>query len=134
MSTGGPQGDPRLNSIVAEAVPKEPAKAAESFSEESAFLDNELKRINVESARQDMAERKNYANKLFWLIVGWLVGVFLFLLMAGFKKVQLVPFVDGYFVLSDNVLLALIGGTTTTVIGLFLVVVWNLFPNQNNKK
>jgi len=89
---------------------------------------------NLRSLVQDREERKNYANKSFKLVCRWLLGVFVILIFQGFlnQPIKLSLFntlFDLSFKLPDSVLLAVVGGTTASVIGIFLVVANYLFPN-----
>lgn len=81
------------------------------------------KAARLKSLRQNIEERKEYAKKIYHLIVWWLVGVFVVLLLNGFG------WLSG-FELSDKVLITLIGGTTVNVLGIFAIVANYLF----NKK
>lgn len=81
--------------------------------------------LQNQSLSDDIKGRKGYATKLFCLIVAWLIGIFIVLLLSGFGGVC-----GHTFKLSDAVLLALIGSTTATVLGLFIVVVNYLFPQR----
>lgn len=101
-----------------------PAKKADEFTRtEEKQIDEELKRADLKSKHQDITERKKYTGRIFWLIVGWLIAVLVILLLQGFYKIWKV-----YFLLSDNVILALIGGTTANVLGIFIIVTKYLFP------
>jgi len=91
----------------------------------------EAERLGIENkqlvSRLNEAEdlhkvRKKYANRLFWLVVGWLIAVLVFIALAGFK-------IKG-FTLSDKVIIAFITSTTINVIGLFLVPARWLFPSK----
>lgn len=84
-----------------------------------AFLSRELKQID-----DIVASRKNYANKIFCLVVGWLIGLAAVVLLAGWKF-------EG-FELDSKVLLALIGGTTLNVLGIFTIVTNFLFPKNGH--
>jgi hypothetical protein len=89
--------------------------------------DLELQAIktHIEGVRQDISERKTYANRIFRLLCFWLAG------MAGLLVFQGALSGFGWFNLSEKVLLAAIGGTTINVIGIFLVVANYLFPKQS---
>ncbi len=88
---------------------------------EISFLDQQ----RIEDLKQNRAERKKFATLLFMLIIGWLIaiGIVLFSQGLGF-------FIAWKFSLSESVMLALIGGTTINVLGLFLVVVKYLFKSE----
>jgi hypothetical protein len=84
-----------------------------------AFHARELQQIDaiVES-------RKAFANKIFVLVVCWLVATGVVILLSGFKL--------GGFSLDGKVLLALIGGTTLNVLGIFTIVANFLFPKNGH--
>jgi len=77
---------------------------------------DELKLKN-QSLKQDIGLRKKYTRRTFYLICWWLIGILCILILSGFKLIDI----------SDNVLIALIGGTTINVIGIFLVVAKYIF-------
>lgn len=87
-------------------------------------IGTQTKQAELDSTKQDTDARKTYARRIFHLIVYWLIADFILLLIQGF----LGPI--NIFHLSDAVLLALIGGTTANVLGIFMVVVWYLFPKK----
>lgn len=82
-------------------------------------IDHDREKAYVEGLRQDINARKDYADKIFKLVIFWLVGVFLILIFNMWASK-----------LSDAVVMALIGGTTVNVLGLFLVVANYLFPKS----
>lgn len=97
----------------------------------------------IKALKQDRKERKRYAGKIFVLICAWLGIVLGIVVMAGFKgnlPIRVNPWprsmIDPYrwewtpFELPETVLLALIGGTTVTVLGLFAIVANYLFPRK----
>lgn len=92
------------------------------------------------SFSSDIAARKVYAERLFRAIAFWILGIFILLLLQGFcdghqntldltvrgNRLVLRP----QFHLAETVLLAVIGGTTVNIIGLFYVVTNYLFPTK----
>lgn len=86
---------------------------------EKKALDSERRKAELEDFRQDIVQRKTYANRLFIMTVGWLVFIGLVISAHGSVGVA--------FELSDSVLIALITTSTATVIGIFLVVAKYLF-------
>lgn len=99
----------------------------------------------VKVLQQDRVERQKYARYLFQLICIWLLGIYSIILLHGFngsilsvrtddipviRRVRVVP----RFELSDAVLLALIGGTTINVLGLFVIVANYLFTPPKEPK
>lgn len=100
---------------------QEPAPAPDdSAKAEEREIETGKKRAELGGIKQDITARRNYARRIFYLIVWWLIAVFVLLLLQGFRVIYL----------SDSVLLALIGGTTANVLGIFMVVVWYLFPKK----
>ncbi len=93
----------------------------ELLDDESDYL-REQRGLALEDLRTQIKQRKVYAFSVFVLLCVWLVAMFGILLIQGLKWHE--------FYLSDNVLLALIGGTTANVFGLFLVVMNYLFPKK----
>ncbi len=64
---------------------------------------------------------------IFYLIVAWLSLIFVIVILEGFG----VTICHHAFKLSDPVVLALIGGTTVNVLGIFIIVVRYLFPQRS---
>lgn len=81
-----------------------------------------IQKLQYISIRQDIGERKRYANRIFVLIVWWLIGIGVLLLIQGFG----LKF--NFFQLSDKIMVTLVGGTTINILGIFIVVVNYLFP------
>jgi hypothetical protein len=102
--------------------------------------ESEWHEAKIESYHQDTKERKSYANKIFWLLACFLGGAFFLLLVSALPKsisvaLQHVPQFTHVVIdhgLYDGVLIALIGGTTANVIGLFAIVASYLFPKKPN--
>ena len=117
---------------IAEPVAKETAYeslAAEevdefewSGTEEKARLENKRERIEQDSLRQDIEQRKKYARQIFWLVCAWLAAVLVITTASGAKRCPVT--------LSDAVLIALISGVSVNVIALFAIVARYLFPTR----
>lgn len=90
--------------------------------EELSDLERREKEEEIEGVRQDRLERKLYADRIFKLICFWLVGLFCVLVMEGLHF--------NYFNLEESVLVAMIGGTTVNVLGIFIIVTKYLFPSS----
>lgn len=102
----------------------------ESTSHQKA--DQEIETLKIKNKRLDYeleqlktldTTRGKYVGRLFWLIVGWLVFVLLFVALTAIF----------IFKLSDSVLIAFITSTTVSVLGLFVIVARWLFPSAINK-
>ena len=85
-----------------------------------AFLARELKQID-----EIVSSRKAYADKIFDLVVWWLVALGVVVVLAGFKG-------KTNFDLDSKIILALIGGTTLNVLGIFTIVTNFLFPKNGH--
>jgi hypothetical protein len=79
-------------------------------------------RTEVDQAKQNLAERKSYAQKIFVMICLWLVAILSIVILTGFSAWGLK--------LSDSVIIALITSTTLNVAGFFLAVAKYLFPSK----
>jgi len=86
-------------------------------------LDNQLKSEKLLGVTQDRKERKKFANKLYWFLVGFMVCVFFLLFLSGHKCIK--------FTLDNSVLIALITTTSANVIGIFIYVVKYLFHKRS---
>ena len=97
-----------------------------SVNEELILSENERKaardREEIQDIRQARTQRKEYAIRVYKLIRAWLLAICLFLVLAGFGGAF------GFFRIADAILIALIGGTTVNVLGLFVIVMRHLFP------
>ena len=105
--------------LLADGQPPEP------LVDEATFLDNQFRRLKLVDYQQDIQARKDFANKLFYLIVLWLLGVFYLIAMSGAQAGNVMR-----LTIPENVLLATIGGTTASILGLLFVVVKYLFPKR----
>ncbi len=87
-------------------------------------LDYQQKAAEIQGLKQNIDERKKYAKLIYKLIRNWLIGIFLLILSHGICSIL------GYILFSDKVLIAIIGGTTINVLGLFAIVVRYLFKAE----
>jgi len=106
-----------------------------------------LKRHNLlnKLLSDDIRARKIYAFATFVLVALWVAGIFVLLLLQGFlghcSRTTSGDFMGFHvlisepsiFSITDSVLMATIGGTTASIIGIFLVVMKNLFPSVSRK-
>jgi hypothetical protein len=111
-----------LSVIAAGNLP--PSAPDDKALEEEMVFERAKKGVELDSLKQDLAERKSYAKYIFILICAWLGAMFLLLAIQG----ALSP--HHWFGLSDGVLVAVIGGTTINVLGIFIIVVKYLFPKR----
>jgi hypothetical protein len=102
--------------------------------EELSQLSDSQRQLQISILEQQLQEnrdnhnlRTRYANKIFWLVCGWLGCVIIAVLFAGFELFG--------FRLSDKVLMTFIATTTLNVLGLFAIVAkWMFQQNPNNSK
>jgi len=111
-----------LNQIAAPAV--EQVSNEPDPSTENEILEQQVEGLRLEnqSLKQDIDERRKYAHRIFCLISTWLIAVFVLLAVQGFNLLS--------FRLSDSVLLAVVGSTTVNVLGIFYIVANYLFPKR----
>ena len=103
-------------------------------------ISEEIRRLRLQNDdyANDIKARRRYARRLFRLIVWWVVAILIILVLQGFcgpdatrleATIHDWPFrLVIHFNLPENIILALIGGTTASVIGLFHIVAIHFFP------
>lgn len=79
----------------------------------------------LELHKEGVDGRNKYAPRLYKLTVWWIVAVLVLVIAAGFRLRVL----GRDFILSDGVLMTLVGSTTATVLGLFAIVTRYYFSN-----
>jgi ABC-type Fe3+-siderophore transport system permease subunit len=92
----------------------------EDIDREIKIVELDLRREFLEGNKQDREERKTFANKIFRMLVGFLVGTLLIVVAAGLKKYT-------GFELSDPILITLLTTTSADIIGIFIFVVKYIF-------
>jgi hypothetical protein len=85
-------------------------------------LDNEHKAEDLERKKQDRDQRKTFALRIFVLLCAYLLVVGILLALSGFSCIP--------FLLSDTVLITLLGTSCANVIALFAIVIKYLFPHK----
>ena len=109
--------------LISTPARKEVVKLSDADIEtEMKLVSLDIKKETLESNRQDRRERKNYADKVFKLVLGFLSVSMLVVIASGIKTLCLN--------LSDSVLIALLTTTCANVVGIFLIVVKYLFRQQ----
>lgn len=91
-----------------------------SLDTERYKIENATLQEKLNTARQDREERKKYATHAFYLVVGYLILVFLLLILCGFHQIHL----------NDPVLLSLIATLAPNVLGIFYFVMKYLFSKS----
>jgi hypothetical protein len=89
-----------------------------TVTKESIELD--FRKEELESAKQDRAERKKYAFYIFWFLCSFLLIVLAIVIFITFKN-------NG---LDNSVLITLMTTTSADIIGLFIIVVTYLFNTK----
>ncbi|GKS99216.1 hypothetical protein AVKW3434_07530 [Acidovorax sp. SUPP3434] len=139
MPVAKPQPEPDLSLLDAGDTAADTVETARLYQKELATFDSPdlesdeeherkiRRRFQVKQLEQFegiIESRKKYASKIFLLVVWWLIGLGVVVLLSGWK-------ICG-FALEKAVLLALIGGTTLNVLGIFTIVTNFLFPKGGN--
>lgn len=90
------------------------------INEVAGDIDYLLKQAELKDRELIRKQRKEYAEKIFMLVSGWLAALFVLVSFVGNSKLEV----------SDNVLLGLITGTSINVIGLMAIVATHIFPKN----
>lgn len=137
-----------LSVIRAETDPSQ-SSADGTANSEVRDLEAQSRRIKVDREEEELKEykeeakaRKWYAKWIFRLTVLWMTAVLAVLVFSGIEPPSHRMSVAGEplpidqwdwiaaFKLDNSVLIALIGGTTANVIGIFIIVANYLFPKR----
>lgn len=102
----------KLNPSAKSSALEETARKDESKKAKGELI--EEKKLDLQ---QDRSERKIFARRVYWLVVGYLLVVFILIFMAGFKLI----------VLHDSILIGLITTLAINVLGIFHFVMKYLF-------
>ena len=116
-----------LEDVRATAPPDTDEDARRLHDEEARSLERAQQREQLDNLRQDREQRKRYAERLFKLVVSWLIAIWLTVIFAG---VKFPSWLRWSFELSDSILIALITSTTASVLGLFAIVANYLYPKK----
>lgn len=84
---------------------------------------NDLLRERRKDLEQARGLREEFARKIYWMIVGWLCGVYAVVVLQGSTSFE----VDRW------VIITALGGTTATVFGILWVVADHLFPGNEER-
>lgn len=93
---------------------------------------DEFEKILIVELAQDTGNRRRYADSIWYLVVCWLVGIAIILAVDGIFHVCCSTTGAPKEFLSEKVILALIGGTTASVLALFTIVAKFLFPEKED--
>jgi hypothetical protein len=131
-------GNRQASSISAKAEVQFFAKGPEEAQEEH---ENGIRCLIREGLANEIKIRKLFSKCLFGLVASWIAAVMTVLFMQGCcSKNTVTCIVDEKtaeiqsvsFFLSDSVLIALISGTSVSVIGLLVTVVNYIFPKESD--
>jgi hypothetical protein len=98
---------------------KPPGNPEDWAKKELAAIDLERAEAEIESIKSDTKAKEKYAERIFNLAAAWLAAVFIVVILQGFKWWS--------WSLSDNVVISLVAGATTGVIGLLAAVLAYIF-------
>lgn len=101
---------------------KEGNRVKSEYREAKWRTENELLVEKLEGQRQDRSQRKDFAVRIFWFVCAYMACVFLILVFSGIN--------GNGFILSDAVLVTLLGTTTATIVGVFNFVARYLSHNK----
>ncbi len=87
-----------------------------------------MRKAELDSYKQNMDLRRTFSNKIFILLVCWVIAIFALLVLQGFGSKY------DFFNLSDKVLMTFLGATSASVIGVFLLVTKYLFNTKKSKE
>ena len=115
--------DLSLTKRISEQVLPEISDAPDAETEEEIDrFEYEHNKLILQEHQQTINLRTDFAKKIFWLVIGWVVAIFAILILQGFAM--------AHFNLANSIILALIGSTTLNIVGLLYVVTHYLFPQK----
>ena len=100
---------------------KEQMLSSEDIALERGRVDIYIKKEELEGAKQDRAQRKQYADKIFLLVAFYLISVYILIILSGVSFLEI----------DSSVLIAIVTTTTANVIALFTFVAKYLFHPKN---
>lgn len=100
---------------------KEQMLSSEDIALERGRVDIYIKKEELEGAKQDRAQRKEYADKIFFLVAFYLIFVYILIILSGVSFLEI----------DSSVLIAIVTTTTANVIALFTFVAKYLFHPKN---
>lgn len=103
-----------------ETVEQNTAVTLSDIERQDKVLDLKLKKGQLESQEQDRKQRGQFAKKIFWAVVVYLVAALVIVYLIG----------AGVFHMSDSVSITLLGTTTANVISLLVIVAKYLFHSK----
>lgn len=125
-----------LSKINEPAAPKPTPEDEEAAEDASEAWEEAREKLANRSRSLDIKLRDKYCPRLFVMVIGWLIFVAVFLFLASIPDLRIKAGSTTYLFgvnASDTVLVTLLGTTTATVVGLFLVVAKWLFPERKGQ-
>ena len=110
-----------------------PESPSQHLDETSIFANQRYREgeERIQDLTQNRTERKRYADRIYKLVTTWLIFISVVIVLHGITIQGPGTFVRKGLNLSDDIVLALIGGTTLNVLGLFFVVLKYLFHRES---
>jgi hypothetical protein len=100
--------------------PKELAEGERSLAREKADLENQKEKARLERYHNRTKSQERMGRHLMRAVMLWMCAVIVIVFLQGF----------GIVVLSDSVLITLLGSTSANVVGLFAIYAKWLFPKK----
>lgn len=132
-NAGAPSGagaiPPTSLDVIEKSTPQTiDAVADEQTKEERESIEERHRHLENVGLEQDISERRKYAHRNFCLIASWLIVINAMLFCQGFR----ITVCGHAFDLPNSVLITVIGSTTATVLGIFVIVTRYLFPTAKS--
>ncbi|AUT90752.1 TPA: hypothetical protein O4E20_002157 [Proteus mirabilis] len=93
-------------------------------------------KAKVKRQNQNIELRKLYASKAYRFVWMWSIVFFIIILLSGYKDIEIIGTdlkIKSTFEMNDKVLIALITGVTINIVAVFVIVIKNLFPNNEEE-
>lgn len=86
-----------------------------------------MRDLDHKDRQNEVTNRGKYTDWIFWSVAGWMLAVFMVVVLSGIN-------ICGFsgFRLSNDVLMVLLGTTTVNVIGVWVIVAQYLFPKRQS--
>lgn len=115
-----PQGDKVTVDDIRPLVEAPSKNADPETAQEEQALELRRQKAVVKSIEADTAARGTYANRIFCLVLGWIMAVFLVLFLEGYRWF-------GWQPLPEHVVITLVGTSTISILGILASVIAYIF-------
>jgi hypothetical protein len=112
-----------IQGITEQVLPDIPDVPDSETEEEITNFEQQHNKLVLQDHSQNIKLRKEFATKIYWLVIGWVAAILAILILEGFRICN--------FSLTNSVMLALIGSSTLNIVGLLYVVTHYLFPKNS---